>query len=1000
MRRKTSCFEIDGQRVKESPFTPRPSISPMSTSCLLPEMFRKALCLALSGGVFAITAALHAQSIINISPTQGSLQSAIGSVPEGGIIELAAGTYDAPAGGWTIFPDLDGGTKGFTVRAANGATPVLNGGGATEILTFTTPRPVTFQGLTFANGISTREFHGGAMSVDHVQASFISCTFENNAANAPTTGGGALWIASSTVSFQSCAWINNTSKHYAGGFSADLSRVYVRDSQFVGNRVNVPGHSEFSAGGAINGNASTIHIDNSRFENNQAGYVGGAIYAYGPWTDPVTTPVMDLVVSNCLFTGNIALRDPNGTQTAPTAGGAIQLEDQTMGRFYNCRFINNSAKQGGAIAGYRSDNQFQGCVFQNNQATGTNGPDGFGGAIFVLSDDNPDASTGGGTINRPSAKLTVADCLIRGPDGGVASARQGGGIFVAGDLHSMYGQGVNQNGTLETNRAVVNLTRVLFADLATSDNLGNGTGAALTGDFVTLNADQCIAENCHTSQYGGGFEFVRQSSATITNTAFAGNSAGLLGGGLTMFGGNLNVTGCSFVDNRITGSGGGSAIMTAADAGGGGLPPMDMTGTIQNCVISNNSGSPASIYDGYRASAPVNRLQFKANQIFPSDQSAFFFDTPIGNKSVAQVNAMTLTFADNSTCVKAPVANIGVGSAAITGAILMVPPTTSSSGAPGETLPIQSFLGYTSSGGTPLLDGAPQASSSGVVPTSVNAIHTLAVGSSSFATVPPASSALNISTRLAVGTGQSVLIGGFIIQGPSAKNVIIRAIGPSLSLASALQDPFLELHDGTGATIASNDNWRSTQIGGLLTSGQSIDIQASLLAPLNDAESAIIAALSPGAYTAVVRGANNTTGIAVVEGYDLDADKSSRLANISTRGFVQTGDNVMIGGFILGGGTGASRVVVRGIGPSLGAFGITNPLIDPMLELHDSNGALIDSNDDWRTNQALIQSTGLQPTNDAESALLLSNPAPGAYTAILRGKNGGTGVAVVEVYIL
>jgi hypothetical protein len=244
------------------------------------------------------------------------------------------------------------------------------------------------------------------------------------------------------------------------------------------------------------------------------------------------------------------------------------------------------------------------------------------------------------------------------------------------------------------------------------------------------------------------------------------------------------------------------------------------------------------------------------------------------------------------------------------------------------------------------------------------------------------------------------LIGGFIIQGPNAKTVLIRAIGPSLPLAGKLQDPFLELHDGVGASIATNDNWRSTQLGGLLTSGQSVDIQASSLAPADDAEAAILATLNPGAYTAVVRGTNNGTGIAVVECYDLDADKSSKLANISTRGLVQTGDNVMIGGFILGGGTGATRVVVRGIGPSLGAFGITNPLVDPMLELHDANGALIDSNDDWRTNQALILSTGLQPTNDAESALLLSNPAPGAYTVILRGKNSGTGIGVVEAYLL
>jgi hypothetical protein len=286
-----------------------------------------------------------------------------------------------------------------------------------------------------------------------------------------------------------------------------------------------------------------------------------------------------------------------------------------------------------------------------------------------------------------------------------------------------------------------------------------------------------------------------------------------------------------------------------------------------------------------------------------------------------------------------------------------------------------------------------------VVPTFVNSIHTLTIASSSFTTAPPAGAALNVSTRLPVGTDQSVLIGGFIIQGPAPKTVILRAIGPSLPLPGALRDPVLELHDATGAALARNDNWRSTQIGGLLTSEQGIDLIATGAQPSNEAEAAIVVTLDPGAYTAVVRGANNSTGIAVVEAYDLDSDRNSTLANISTRGFIQTGDNVLIGGFIIGGGT-VSNVVVRGLGPSLAAFGIGNTLSDPMLELHDANGGIIDANDNWKTNQATIQATGLQPSNDAESAIVVTNLAPGAYTAVLQGKNGLTGVGVVEAYVL
>jgi hypothetical protein len=288
-----------------------------------------------------------------------------------------------------------------------------------------------------------------------------------------------------------------------------------------------------------------------------------------------------------------------------------------------------------------------------------------------------------------------------------------------------------------------------------------------------------------------------------------------------------------------------------------------------------------------------------------------------------------------------------------------------------------------------------------MAPTFVNGVHTLTVGSSSFSTVPPAGVALNISTRLPVGLDQNVLIGGFIIQGPAPKTIVLRAIGPTLTdfgIAGALADPTLELFQGN-TSLARNDTWRTTQIGGIITSNQSIDLLATTIPPSKDAESAMVVTLDPGSYTAVVRGANNTTGVAVVEGYDIDPDKTSTLANVSTRGFVQgSGNNGMIGGFIYGGGPGATNVVVRGIGPSLAPFGISNALSDPMLELRDANGTIVDSNDDWISNRSKIP-TGLQPSKDVESAILVTGLAPGGYTALLQGKAGETGVGVVEVYI-
>jgi hypothetical protein len=279
-------------------------------------------------------------------------------------------------------------------------------------------------------------------------------------------------------------------------------------------------------------------------------------------------------------------------------------------------------------------------------------------------------------------------------------------------------------------------------------------------------------------------------------------------------------------------------------------------------------------------------------------------------------------------------------------------------------------------------------------------ITILTVSGGSTPTPTPAgtpSQLLNISTRLRVQTGDNALIGGFILTGTAPKRVIVRAIGPSLSdlgVQGALADPTLELRDGSGQLVAENDNWR--------TGGQEAEIIATTIPPTNDLESAIVVTLlaNNAGYTAIVRGKNDTTGIGLVEVYDLGQGANSKLANISTRGFVETGDNAMIGGFILGGAGASSRVVVRAIGPSLGALGVAGALSDPTLELKDANGSTVMSNDDWRqTQEAEIIATGLAPTDNRESALVVSLPN-GSYTGIVRGAGNTTGVGLVEVYNL
>jgi hypothetical protein len=247
----------------------------------------------------------------------------------------------------------------------------------------------------------------------------------------------------------------------------------------------------------------------------------------------------------------------------------------------------------------------------------------------------------------------------------------------------------------------------------------------------------------------------------------------------------------------------------------------------------------------------------------------------------------------------------------------------------------------------------------------------------------------NISTRLRVEAGDNVLIGGFIITGTDPKRVIVRAIGPSLPFADELADPFLELHDSSGALLEANDNW--------VDSPNKQAIIDSTIPPGHDLESAIIRSLPPGSYTAIVRGTNNETGIGVVEAYDLDPTANSKLANISTRGLVQTGDNVLIAGTIVV-GQASQKVLIRALGPSVPVAG---NLADPTLELHDVNGALLEANDNWvdsPNKQAIIDST-IPPPNDMESAIVRTL-TPANYTAIVRGVGDATGIAVVEIYAL
>jgi Putative Ig domain len=328
--------------------------------------------------------------------------------------------------------------------------------------------------------------------------------------------------------------------------------------------------------------------------------------------------------------------------------------------------------------------------------------------------------------------------------------------------------------------------------------------------------------------------------------------------------------------------------------------------------------------------------------------------------------------------------------------------TITTTGSPTPTLELtgaqpawMSFVDNTD--GTATISGTPDSGSDlsyNFTITARNGVSPVATQDFTLGITPTSVSAqlANVATRLVVQTGDKVGIGGFIITGTDPKKVLIRGLGPTLTLfgiSNALQDPMLELHSSTGAVLISNDNWKVPQ---------QADIEGTSLAPPDDREAAILLNLQPGSYTAIESGKNGTTGVGLIEVYDVDVLSASHLTNISTRGLVQTGNNVMIGGFVVSGASGSLNLVVRALGPTLTSFGVANALADPTLQLVDGNGTVIASNNNWKdSQQTQLQNTGLQPPNNLESAIA-TTASPGNYTAIVRGVNNTTGVGLVEVY--
>jgi hypothetical protein len=646
---------------------------------------RCTLRLAIAAVLILPSAAFAAPQLVRVPQDAKDIQTAINTVTDGGVIEIAANTYATPPRGFAISNER----KGFTVRAAGSV--VLDGGGANLLLRYengqrSRGKLVTFEGITFRNGASVTEGYAGGVTLSAAEARFVGCVFENNTATGKTSGGGAVRVLDgSDATFAATIFRGNSSLNRGGAIEAIVSTVTIQGGELADNRVNLPGHKAASAGGGIYLLDSTLRVSGARFQGNQAGWVGGGIYGYGRWADPVTSPKTLVQVSRSTFSGNSA----GGTIPSPTAttGGAIHVEDQATLEVDSSVFTANVAELGGAIDNYRAVTEVRGSWFQGNRAPLTGTAVGAGGAIFVSAPDFADSSTEFGAINRRASQLILSDTLFQG---GGTVAHTGGCVLVGGDESRAFGlNGVAAAGTVEENRTRVEMRRTVLSDcdVATAPQGGAGTGGAIQAALVDLVMEDSLVMDSHAQIAGGGLALERDSVGVISGTTFANNSAAQVGGGaLFLHGSTVQVAGSRFLGNQASQ---GSAIYANPLTHSG--FPRNVGGLVSGSVLSGNGG--IAVWDSEPGSGLVNGVRYHGNQFFPSERVYGGNSAGFGGISVDQLNRLSN---------KSDGSNVRLFTAPRVGTVLAVPPFLGP-GAPGSGG--KSFLAYAWSGGSATLAG-------------------------------------------------------------------------------------------------------------------------------------------------------------------------------------------------------------------------------------------------------------------------------------------------------
>ena len=705
--------------------------------------------------------------VIHVPGDVANLQTAIYQIDNGGSIIVAANSVLAsPTSGFQI-KDLN---KSFTISAEVPGTVIIDGGGVRNLISQINVSPpadesVTYQGLVFSNGRASA-IDTGAITVIRAEATFVDCLFSNNTDTGVTANTGAVHVSLGKAFFVDCAWVDNVATTAGGGLAVQSSEVWVMRGLFNGNRTNPPNHTWSSRGGGIWVGNGKLNVANSRFENNRAGYVGGGLYAIGTFEDPVTNPNSEIIVSNSSFVGNACDPDPTVVLPVPSEGGAIHSENQTTTRIFSSRFFDNSSEIGGGVNLYRAIVEIENSVFVGNRAIHEGSQDGVGGAMSATSNDTDNATTGGGTINRRSANLSVRNTYIAGLPNAVV-AQSGGGIRAKGDSNRVYGGGgVDPMGTVAENRAQLAINGVVLNDLDLWSDTGAAFGGGLTAGLAQFDVRDSLIMGCDSASenglgQGGGIMILIQSNGVLSNVTIAGNSAQTFGGGVNVNGSQATVSNSTLHHNAIESNGVnqsfGAALYSTPDLGRG----LDTAGLVESTIITSNDGLP--IYDEDRDAGPINRFVYNENSIFSSTYGDDVYkDRLVSPQIVSELNQLVIQRSNGSSTEKSTSDNVAEDSEISSGYLRAVPRYVIPVTAVGDDdTSTQSYLAFAWSGADATLDGQSLTVPTGVQENPAAGDHALVVdGIRYVTTVTPvaAPTAVFSASPIAISSGESSVL--------------------------------------------------------------------------------------------------------------------------------------------------------------------------------------------------------------------------------------------------